>query len=538
MNTTKGNNFFMQNKAIYKLLSIFLSAVLLFTGCTNNNNSQGADVAENTFIYGIESDPGDNINAITTASRMGMMILKATYSPLFSYTEQGLNWYLADGVSISDDMLDYTFVLKEGVTWNDGEPFTADDVVFTFETMLNTPDGWANEQLTFGDEQISVEKTGDYEVVISFPASTPAAMELLSNIFIMPKHIYEGEKDIDNSEYNKLMIGTGPYILEEYRPGEYFQFKANPNYFGGEAQIESLVFRILPDSASARLALQKGEIHALTAQATDMEELQDTSNLNIYPYSEGRVAYLVFNTTHDYMQNANMRKAIMYSLNKEEMNLASYMSSDYYTSLYTFLPSQNPYMSTDDVVLYEQNTETANALFEQAFQELNIADKEDITLKLAYWGANVPQQRQAAVLQQQLAEAGITLEITGLEPNALDMEMQSDDSEYDMFLGGYICGIDPSMYADMFVSESVYNYSHVEDETIDDLFTQLSFETDEEVRYEIALELQQYIQEQGFFYPLADNKRILVIQSNIGGVDESGLVPVYTIEDYSKLYFI
>lgn len=537
MTISKENKLFMQNKALCKLLSIFLAFTFIFTGCSTKGTSQNTGTDANTFIYGIESDPGDNINAITTANRMGMMILKATYSPLFSYTEQGTNWYLANDVSVSEDMRTYTFSLKENVTWNDGEPFTADDVVFTFHTMLATPNGWANEQLTFGDEQITVEKTSEYEVTITFPAATPAAMELLSNIFIMPKHIYEGETDIDASEYNKLMIGTGPYILEEYKPGEYFQFKANPNYFGGEAQIENLVFRILPDSASARLALQKGEIHALTAQATDMEELQDTSNLSIYPYSEGRVAYLVFNTTHEYMQNVDLRKAIMYSLHKEEINLASYMSTDYYTSLYTFLPSGNPYTSTDDVLLYEQDLEAADELYEKALQEESLS-KDEMTLKLAYWGANVPQQRQALVIQQQLQAAGITVEITGLEPNALDMEMQSENSEYDMFLGGYICGIDPSMYADMFVSGSVYNYSHIQNETIDDLFTQIALETDEEVRYALVLELQQTIQEEGFFYPLADNKRILVIQSNIGGVDDSGLVPVYTIEDYSKLYFI
>ena len=528
----------MHKKNTYKLLALVLSFLTIFSACSTSNDSSANNLMEqNTFIYGIEADPGNNINTITTANRLGRMVLKATHSPLFSYTEQGVNWYLANEVAFSEDLCTYTFLLRENVKWHDGEPFTAADVVFTFETMLSTPDGWANEQLTFGEQQVLVAQTGDYEVTFTFPYSTSSAMELLSNVFIMPKHIYENEADITTSQYNAQMVGTGPYILEEYREGEYLEFRANPNYFSETASIETLVFRIVTDPASARLALQRGEIHALTAQATDMEEIRDLSNLSVYPYSEGRVAYLVFNTNHALMQNVSLRKSIMFALNREEINTASYMSFEYFDTIYTFLPAGNPYTSINGVELYEQNINTAEELLDGALSQENL-QKQDVVLRLAYWGSNVPQQRQAAVIQQQLSSIGITLEITALDPNALDAEMQNPNSEYDMFLGGYIIGVYPGLYADMFVSGSVYNYSHTSDEKLDDMFLQAALETDADAQYALYEEIQAYIQELGIFYPMADNKRILVINSAISGIEDSGLVPVFTIEDFSKLYFI
>jgi ABC-type dipeptide transport system, periplasmic component len=528
----------MRKNTTKKLLALILTFSFIFTACNTNNNTNINNISEkNTFIYGIEADPGDNVNAITTANRLGMMVLKATYSPLFSYTELGTNWYLANDVTVSEDLRTYTFSLKEEVLWHDGEIFTADDVVFTFETMLSTPEGWANEQLTFGEEQVLVRKNGDYEVEFIFPYATPHGMELLSNIFIMPKHIYENEADITISAHNAQMIGTGPYILEEYKEGEYISFTANPAYFDGEPQIETLVFRIISEPATARFALQNGEIHAITAQATDIGEIQSLDGLSVCPYTEGRVVYLVFNTKHNLMQNENMRKAIMYALNRNEINEAAYISEEYYSTIYTFLPSGNPYTTNIDVELYEQNLDNSITLLGTACEEENIL-QEEVTLQLAYWGANVPQQRQAAVIQQQLKDAGITIEIIALDPNALDAEMQDPESEYDMFLGGYIIGVFPGLYADMFTSSSVYNYSHIADEKLDQLFLQAAIETDAEVQYALYAEIQQYIQELGIFYPMADNKRILVINEAIGGIEDSGLVPIFTIEDFSKLYFM
>lgn len=114
--------------------------------------------------------------------------------------------------------------------------------------------------------------------------------------------------------------------------------------------------------------------------------------------------------------------------------------------------------------------------------------------------------------------------------------MKDPNSDYDMFLGGYIMGIDPDTFNSLFIPGS-HNYSHFDDNKLVDLFNAGRVEKDEAKRKEIYNEIQKQIQNNGYFYPILENKRILVMSSNIDGVKDAALVPVYTFEDMSKLYF-
>ena len=85
---------------------------------------------DSTFTYAISGDPTETVNVITTSDRWGLSTVKMIYSPLYMNNADGINWFLATDYSVSDDNLTYTFKLRDDVKWSDGEPFTADDVVF------------------------------------------------------------------------------------------------------------------------------------------------------------------------------------------------------------------------------------------------------------------------------------------------------------------------------------------------------------------------------------------------------------------------
>ena len=115
--------------------------------------------------------------------------------------------------------------------------------------------------------------------------------------------------------------------------------------------------------------------------------------------------------------------------------------------------------------------------------------------------------------------------------------MQNKDTDYDIFFGGYIMGIDPDTFNSLFISNSSSNFMHYEDAEIDSLFDKARVETDEATRKELYTELQVKIQDAAYFYPILENKRIVVMNSNLKGVEDAKLVPVYTFEDMSKLSF-
>ena len=184
---------------------------------TGESTAESGASASGTFTYAIGGDPTESVNVITTSDRWGLSTVKMIYSPLYMNNADGINWFLATDYSVSDDGMTYTFTLRDDVVWSDGEPFTADDVVFTYTEMEKEENlGWAYSQLVYDEGTVAVEKVDDYTVSFTFPFSTPTAIEMLSQIFIMPEHIYKDVEDYEHNDYNMNSVGTGPYKLVEY----------------------------------------------------------------------------------------------------------------------------------------------------------------------------------------------------------------------------------------------------------------------------------------------------------------------------------
>lgn len=509
------------------------AAALLSDLGISPSDARFAYASENggTFTYAIAGDPGSNVNPVTTNDRFGLMTLKLLFSQLYTVRSDGYHWYLADSYDESDDHLTFTMHLHEGVTWSDGEPFTADDVVFTYQTIENDETADAYSSLNYGDDgMVTVEKVDDLTVSFTFPFLNAAALEMLQGpdgVFIMPKHVYEGVTDFENNDVNANPVGCGPYTLADYQAGSYVQFTANPNYFMGAPSNDSVVFQIITNESTGMQAIQTGEVDAWIATAAQVEQMDIEGNgLTVTPYSENRVAYITFNATR--VTDANVRKALFYSLDKKAIADAAVGNEEYYDLEYTFLPTTSEFYNADVVEKYDRDVDKAKQL-------LSDAGQPNPTFVLAYTGSDTLQTNACLLMQEQAAEAGITLDLRGLESAALSNAQRDASSEYDITFGGYIMGVDPDTYSAHFTSGSTSNYGHYDDENIDELFAQGRQETDTDKRHEIYDQLQAAVQDNGVFYPLYSNMRLLVTGPRVGGIDEATLIPIYTFENFDKL---
>ncbi|WP_218010605.1 ABC transporter substrate-binding protein [Neobacillus soli] len=528
----------MRRKNVNILVAMLLSIFLVLAACSSNskdnadskNTSEGTNKSD-TFIYGIDGDPGNAVNVITTGDRYGLMEIKALYSPLYMYNgKDDVKYFLAESMTPSSDFLTYTAKLRKDVKWHDGQSFTADDVVFTYNEMLKEENGgWAQSQLIFNNKPVKVEKVDDYTVKFTLPEVSIGAFEALGNIFIMPKHIYEGETNIANSPKNATPVGTGPYKFKEYKAGESVTFEKNDDYFLGAPKISKVVYRIIMDANTATLALQKGEVNAFAIQPSETSKFKDSKNVTLEPYDEGRVGYLAFNLSSKPVQTKEVRQAVAYAMNRDEINTASYISKEFAEPAYSFLPRKATY--------YTENVEKHNFDTKKSKELLANAGVKNLKLKLAFTANNPIQQKQAAVIQQNLQAAGITVDLVGMDATALSQKLQSVQTDFDMYLSGYIMGIDPDTFNSLFVTKGNANYMHYSNTKVDELFNQGRVEKDDVKRQAIYEEIQKLIIEDAAFYPLVENKRILAIDSRIKGIDEAGLVPVYTFEDMSKLSY-
>lgn len=504
-----------------KLLSLLLAAgmVLSLAACggnTEEGNAEGENKVKDTFTYSTFSDTGTTLNFFTADSREAMTFVKLIDTPLFSMLPDGsLHYYMAESFE-TEDGITYTCKLNPNAKWSDGEVLDADDVIFTFEQYA--------EQM---DTEGGVFKTAEFKKVddttVEFVLAEAAATfpEDVSGVYLLPQHVFEGKDSFDYDLTSDTVVGCGAYMFDTYEAEQYIKAVANPHYAQEAAKIPNVIFRVIPDDNVAIAALKKGEVDAWVGLASLLDGLED---FTITPYSEGRVAYVRLNRVSENMQDADYRKGVLKALNKEEILTAAYGSLDYATPSYSFLPKTNGFY-TENLEKFDQDLEAAKELVAGGATKLSIC-----------YVAEPAQTAQAQVIQAQLKEIGIEVELFGLEQGAyMETAYDNEDTTYDMYLGGYIMTIDPAGYVGMFGTGNMINYAN---EEIDALFAAGKVETDSAKRAEIFEELQQKVAEEALFYPFGTNLRILVTNPSLQGMeDDAKFVPIYTFDDFSKLYF-
>lgn len=161
------------------------------------------------------------------------------------------------------------------------------------------------------------------------PQQSASFEGVLANFKPIPKHVFEGEADLEKSSKNDQPIGSGPFKFKEYRAGEYVTLERFDDYFAGKAYLDSVTYRVAKDSNSANLALQNGELQMRMIDSVDYAKLDNTGKFNLVTYPEGRLIYMVFNQNVDVMKKKEVRQAIAYALNKEEMITAAFGSTEF-----------------------------------------------------------------------------------------------------------------------------------------------------------------------------------------------------------------
>lgn len=234
--------------------------------------------------------------------------------------------------------------LKSGLTWSDGQPLTAEDVLFTYETKIAKENG-ASDTLWIGEKAVKVEKIDEQKVKFTLPEVDAAMLDqVAADTYIIPKHVYENVEDMSKAQLDVAPVGIGPYKFVEYKKGEYLKYEANDSYYGGQPKEKNILLQIISNPDTAKVALQKGEVDAGLIQPADVKSMKK-KELNIYSYSENRVGYMGVNGNSKKLKDKKVRQAMFYALNKPKMNKATYLNKDYYANAYSILPPTINFMT-------------------------------------------------------------------------------------------------------------------------------------------------------------------------------------------------
>lgn len=526
----------------FSIFAIMFMLMFIISGCGANQESaptapagesstpnSGTPKSGGSLVMAVGDDP-QALNPLYAGDRVTLTINQSLYAPFFSVNDGKKTFYLAESLTPSKDFLTYTLKLKENLTWHDGQKLTADDVVFTIEKILDEKQHSFFRSLFLLDgKPIVAKKVDDRTVDFVLPQATAAFEGALVQISPIPKHIFENEADIEKSDKNNNPVGSGPFKFKEYKPGEYVTLERFDNYFAGKPHLDSVTYRIAKDTNSANLALQNGEIQLKYVDPQDYQKINDTQKFNLISYNEGRLAYMVFNLNIDVLKKKEVRQAISYAIDKQELIKAAYTSLDF--------AEPAPSILTPDTLYHTKELPTYDYDAAKAKELLASAGVSNLKLRLAYVNSNKPQTSQALYIQQKLKEVGIEVELQPLDPAAYSKKSQNmQNTDYDLSFGGYIMGYEPDAYKSLYVSTEPYNYSHYSNKDFDELWSKAAVENDTAKRGELYKKIQQTVADEAIIYPIAYTKSTIAIDKKYGGLKEAVTKPVVMFEDLSKIY--
>lgn len=419
----------------------------------------------------------------TQTAFASLRLLELIYEPLVR-TDENLNLEpsLAEEWAWSEDGMQLTFKLRQGVTFHDGSAFTAEDVIASYTRILDEATGSATRTNLLSIA--SMEAPDDYTLVLNLSlADVPLLHALTSvNTVILPSEL------IAEGDPTSTAIGTGPFVLDEWVPDQKTTLNANANYWGEGPFVDGMEIRIIPDESTIMAALRAGEIDFAMINDPLIATLPvGDAAITINRAPDISYHVLQLRAAIEPLDKLEVRQAISCAIDRQEIVDVAALGEGKVTGPLTMPAFQIP---VDELFCYEQDLDKAKELMAAAGME------EGFELPVIVANAEPPTAlSEAQVLQEQLKEINIEVKIESMELGTyVDRWLAADFTAAVALNGGRS---DPyPMYSRYWQYDARFSeVAGYVDDTLDTLMKQGQVETDPEARYEIFVQFQKHLAE-------------------------------------------
>ena len=427
-----------------------------------------------TLNLSISSNPS-RLNPILSTDSVSSEIESWIFNGLFKYDKDGnIVGDLASSYSFLDD-LTLEIKLKKNVFWHDGVKFTAHDVIYTYDT-INNPKIYT--PITSSYKKVkSVAMKDDYTIIVTYKEPYFKALEVWL-VSIIPKHIFENEKDIMTSQYNKMPIGTGPYTLTELKLSQDIILTVNKNYFGEVPKIDRIRYKFVPDPTTSFYMLKQKQLDlgGITPIQVDRQLDQEfNDSFNIYEKQSFGYGYLGFNLKHKKFTNPQIRKAISLAINRQEIIDILYFGHAKICNG-PFLPGS---------FAFNENVETPILNLEKAKQlikELGYDEDNPFEFEVITNANNSTRTNLAQIIQYQLLKVGIKMKIRVMEWQAF-INTVINPRNFESIILGWSLSLMPdarSIWHSSSIKKGGFNFVGYENKKVDRLIEKAEITIDKQ----------------------------------------------------------
>ena len=404
------------------------------TGSSSIAQSPAASIAQSPAAQTATSTGGTGAASVLNVTRDGptepifapvmatddtFALMYLIYDPLVGLApnQSTIEPRLAASWTVSPDAKTYTFNLRQGVKWQDGQPFTAADVAFTATFAAHYPGAFQGRaqnwkeiagaaDIANTDKPLSgISAVGDYTVKITLAQPDSSFLRYLVDApnVILPQHLLatETDKTIASSSFVTHPIGTGPYRLTQYVPNQYVQFTANADYWGGAPKTKTLIWKILSSSQIASQLQTGGLDVAFGLQEADRTTLSGVKGLNLGDALSAGMVGLFVRTAAPALSDPRVRQAMYYGIDRQAL-VTGVMKSE------AGLLWNPPGLNFDSLNKYPYDPNQAKSLLAAA------GWKSSTTLRLVYWSGAQQAQQVLPIIQQELGKIGMKVTLVPL----------------------------------------------------------------------------------------------------------------------------